>query len=132
MNQPKGLDDIPEIDRLSPHTTSLLVLNGPKAHTKLPLNPVRNLIGRSILPDMMVDIDLSSCELGNPPMISRHHAVMEWIDGKLYIQDLSSRNGTEVEGEKLVPTGTNQPSPPVVLRLGSLIKLANLEFKVVR
>src|SRR5437660_9300572 len=37
----------------------------------------------------------------NAPAVSREHAVIRKIDGKYYIEDLFSRNGTEVNNKKI-------------------------------
>ena len=37
----------------------------------------------------------------NAPAVSREHAVIRKINGKYYIEDMNSRNGTEVNGPKI-------------------------------
>jgi serine phosphatase RsbU (regulator of sigma subunit) len=37
----------------------------------------------------------------NAPAVSREHAVIRKIDGKFYIEDLNSRNGTEINAKKI-------------------------------
>ncbi|MEK0189488.1 FHA domain-containing protein, partial [Microcoleus anatoxicus] len=63
--------------------------------------------------------------------ISRHHAVIEWVEGKLQIIDLDSTNGTFVNGKKLLTTAPRQPSSPEILKTGDIIKLGNIELEVI-
>src|SRR5436305_12197820 len=37
----------------------------------------------------------------NAPAVSREHAVIRKIEGKYYIEDMNSRNGTEVNSKKI-------------------------------
>jgi len=131
MNAGFGLDPVPGLGRLTPENTGLRLLNGPKAKQQFPLQRMRTLIGRSDPPEVVVDLDLSDCELGDIPMISRRHAVIEWQQGELQIIDLASRNGTIVDGQPLKPAQPHQPSAPVALKMGSKLQLANLEFEVI-
>ncbi|MDF5720356.1 MAG: FHA domain-containing protein [Rhizonema sp. PD37] len=124
-------DPIPGIAQLKPETTYLLVLNGSKQNNSFSLNRLRSLIGRSHSPYITVDIDLSNYELSVPATISRHHAVIKWANNKLQIIDLNSRNGTFVNGQQLTPQSVNQPSAPVVLKVGSKIRLGDLELTIV-
>ncbi len=125
-----GCDPIPGLAQLQPDTTYLVVLNGPQANHSFPLNRLRSLIGRSYPPHFNVDIDLSCCELSRPYRISRHHAVIQWVNNKLQIIDLASRNGTFVNGQQLTPQLDHQPSTPVVLTASSQLRLADLEFAI--
>ena len=125
-----GCDPIPGLAQLQPDTTYLVVLNGPQANYSFSLNRLRSLIGRSYPPNFHVDIDLSSYELSRPYRISRHHAVIQWVNNKLQIIDLASRNGTFVNGQQLTPQSAHQPSAPVVLTAGSQLRLADLEFAI--
>ena len=126
-----GCDPIPGIAQLKPETTYLLVLNGSKSNDSFSLNRLRSLIGRSHPPHITVDINLSNYELRVPATISRHHAVIQWANNKLHIIDLNSRNGTFVNGQQLIPLSANQPSAPVVLKVGSKIRLGDLELAIV-
>lgn len=58
----------------------------------------RSTEGQPILPD----VDLAPYDaytLG----VSRLHAILQWIDQRLYIRDLGSSNGTRINGEKILP-----------------------------
>ncbi|MEL7037819.1 MAG: FHA domain-containing protein [Cyanobacteria bacterium J06592_8] len=125
-----GCDPIPGIAQLQPDSTYLVVLNGSAANQAFPLNRLRSLIGRSHPPDFYVDIDLSGCELNRQNRISRQHAVIQWVNNKLQIIDLGSRNGTFVDGEQLISASVNQPSAPRILTANSQLRLADLEFAI--
>lgn len=127
-----GLDPIPGLSRLSPDSTYLTIRNGKKAGQSFSLNKIRILIGRSDPPEVNVDIDLTEYELGDPPMSSRCHAELQWVNGQLQIVDLASRNGTFVDGQRLTAIGNNQPIQAVTLKIGSIIKFANLEMEITR
>jgi predicted component of type VI protein secretion system len=51
------------------------------------------------------------------PQVSRHHATIFWQDGRYFIQDLGSANGTYVDERRI--------TQPVPLRHGSVIRLGN-------
>ena len=118
--------------QLTPTNARLKVLNGPGAGQVFSLDRVRILVGRSDPPAILVDVDLRECELGGPPMISRRHAELQWVDGDLQLVDLDSANGTYVDGTRLTAQTPKSPSQPVKLRDGVRIKLGNLELEVVR
>ncbi|MCC5899936.1 MAG: FHA domain-containing protein [Phormidium sp. BM_Day4_Bin.17] len=126
-----GLNPVPGQQRLSPDKTVLLLRNGPQQQRQIPLTQIRILIGRHDPPHTQVDLDLSDCETGDPPMVSRCHAVLQWQEGQLTLRDLGSRNGTRVNGEKLESLPDQPYSDIVVLQLGSRIKFGNLEFEVI-
>lgn len=130
MSNGFGYDPIYQ-GRLTPDNAKLLVRNGTGANQKFPLNQIRAIIGRSDAPMSIADIDLSECKIDNKSAISRRHAVIEWVEGKLQIIDLDSTNGTFVNDKKLVSTAPRQPSNPEILKTGDLIKLGNLELEVI-
>ncbi|KAF3889442.1 MULTISPECIES: FHA domain-containing protein [Nostocales] len=125
-----GCDPIPGLSQLTPDTAYLVVRNGPKAQSSFPLNRLRSLIGRNHPPHIVVDIDLSGYEPDQIMTISRHHAIVQWVNQKLQIVDLASRNGTFVNGLQLLSQEANQPSAPALLTVGSKIRLGDLEFEV--
>lgn len=57
-------------------------------------------------------------------MISRVHASIIYKEGRVYIKDLGSANGTFVDGKKLID------DIPVLLNQHSIIKLADQEFLI--
>ena len=135
-----GSDPIPGMDTfyapapaqpaLRPDTALLRILNGPGAGREFALNAVRLRIGRNDPPAHVVDIDLTECELGDPPKVSRRHAELRWVDETLQILDLGSSNGTDVNGERLVPVG-NLTHVPTILHPGDRVRFANLECEIV-
>lgn len=130
MSNGFGYDPIYQA-RLTPDNAKLLVRNGSGTNQKFALNQMRAIIGRSDAPMSIADIDLTECKIDNKSAISRRHAVIEWVEGKLQIIDLDSTNGTFVNDKKLVPTAPRQPSSPEILKTGDLIKLGNLELEVI-
>ena len=121
---------IPSTTPLRIDTACLKVLNGPGAGREFPLDRLRLWVGRSDPPGIAVDIDLTECELGVPPKVSRRHAEILWVEGTLQVTDLGSSNGTWVDGKRL-PVSANAPlSEPAYLPLGSKIRFANLECEV--
>lgn len=57
--------------------------------------------------------------------ISKRHFALKYEDGKLYITDLGSKNGTYVNGVDI------RGKEWVELRPGDVVKIANVEFRVV-
>jgi len=136
-----GQDPIPGYDlakedtpalRLTPETAALRLLNGPAAGRTYPLNALRLLVGRSD-PKAAIhaDIDLTDCEQGATPMISRRHAELQWADETLRLIDLGSANGTWHNSERLAPANGKPISTCVSLTLGDRIRFANLEFELI-
>ena len=114
---------------LRPDTALLRILNGPAAGRAYPLNAMRIRIGRNDPPAHFVDIDLTDCELGDPPKVSRRHAELRWVDETLQIIDLGSSNGTDVNGVRLA--AANSPaSAPTTLHPGDRLRFANLDCEI--
>ena len=55
--------------------------------------------------------------------ISRLHAVIDWKDGKYWIQDLNSTNGTWLNGQGLLPHESR------VIQNGDRIVMAELDYE---
>ncbi len=92
----------------------LVVVQGKPEGMVIPLTAARYKIGRG-----------EGCQLRpNSDLVSREHA--EFVTGvdSVLVQDLGSRNGTEVNGKKLAP---NQPQ---MLKSGDLIKVGTLTFAI--
>jgi len=73
-----------------PNGWCLIANSGPEKGQQIPINE-RTEIGRAL------ECDISILE----PALSRKHAEIEPIDGKLIIRDLGSANGTHVNGKKI-------------------------------
>jgi S-DNA-T family DNA segregation ATPase FtsK/SpoIIIE len=56
------------------------------------------------------------------PHVSRRHCAFEWRDGLVWVKDLGSRNGTQLNGE---PVGAPRP-----VWDGDRLELAHLAFRV--
>ncbi|MBF0543130.1 MAG: FHA domain-containing protein [Candidatus Riflebacteria bacterium] len=132
-----GEDPIPgfastkNLEVLKAENAFLKILNGPNSGCLVPLNSLKMLIGRNDPPRIIVEIDLTSFELGEIPMISRKHAECKWVDNKLEIIDLGSSNGTFVEGKRIPSLRENKAPQPVQLNSGSRVRFANLECEIV-
>ena len=109
----------------------LEVTKGRSPGARLSLNKVRLLLGRSDPPNLTVDLDLTAQELGTTPVVSRRHAEFSWEEGRLILRDLGSLHGTFVNGEKLTSSGRGRPGEPYELHAGDVVRVANLELRVV-
>jgi hypothetical protein len=95
-------------DRSSAAKASLIIERGDSAGTSFPLKRDESVIGRwdadnGIFPD--IDLDTVDHEA----KVSRRHARILARDGKFYLEDLGSTNGTYINrGRRLLP-GTPQP-----------------------
>lgn len=69
----------------------LKVTRGPSAGQVVALTPERTILGRH--PSSQIVLDDGA--------VSRHHAEIVEAEGKYYLQDLQSRNGTEVNGIRI-------------------------------
>ncbi|MBT3288459.1 MAG: FHA domain-containing protein [Victivallales bacterium] len=79
----------------------LEILEGPDAGRKYEVEGGRLIIGRG-----------DECDIRlNQGSISRQHAVLDYINGSWYVEDLGSQNGVFIEGEKVdraeVPASIN-------------------------
>jgi hypothetical protein len=85
------------------------------------LKKATNIIGRRPMQDPPPDIILDDPE---QKFISRKHAVIDFVNGKWCVKDLGSRNGTRLNGTKMIP---NQVYP---LKFGDVIEIEGrqLEF----
>ncbi len=81
-------------------------------------------------PDLKTDrIDLrgEALRIGRAPdnelvlpdqQVSRYHARVFWHEGQYYVEDLGSRNGTRVNGERLTPGEPQALNPGDVIQIG--------------
>jgi hypothetical protein len=82
------------------------------------------ILGRSDPDGGMVDIDLSLFDAGRYG-VSRRHALLRYTAGGVTITDLSSKNGTFVDGYR-VGAGEN-----MVIHSGARVQLGRLELEIV-
>ena len=136
-----GQDPIPGYDLanentpalpLTPETAALRLLNGPAAGRTYPLTALRLLVGRTdTRAAIHADIDLTDCEQGPTPKVSRRHAELQWAEETLRLIDLGSANGTWHNSERLTLPNGKSPSTPIPLAPGDRIRFANLEFELI-
>jgi hypothetical protein len=74
--------------------------------TLLPLGSLRCIVGSSTESDLVVD----------EPSVSRTHLLLEQLGGAWFVEDLGSRNGTYVNGQRI--TGRRVVKPGDEIRLG--------------
>jgi predicted component of type VI protein secretion system len=90
----------------------LVVVQGKPEGKTIPLAVPQFKIGRG-----------EGCQLRpSNDQVSREHAMLEMTSDAVFIQDLGSRNGTEVNGTKLAP------HEPLRLKNGDLVKIGPLTF----
>jgi hypothetical protein len=114
----------------SPRTARLRLRCGRASGKEWRLSALRVEVGRADPPDYAPDIDLTPCELGSDYAVSRRHAELYWAEGRLWLADLGSRNGTLLNGRLLTGPGPRQASDPVALQAGDVVSFANLECEV--
>lgn len=71
------------------HGGEIIVVDGPHCGFGARLDPGGTTIGRS---------DDNGIPLTMDPGVSRRHALVEWVGRSLYVRDLSSTNGTRING----------------------------------
>lgn len=86
----------------------LLVLQGPEAGKKYPLEEPNTLIGRQF--------DSAICLTGK--QVSRHHAQVVVRDAGYFVEDLESSNGTYVNGKRIPPHVPTPLSERDTLQIG--------------
>lgn len=110
---------------------ALRITNGPSVGREFPLNATQTRVGRRNPPADAPEIDLTDCERGSVPMVSRNHAEISWVSGELFLVGLLDRNGTYLNGERLPHPVAGEPTSPVAIKVGDHIRFANLECEVV-
>jgi hypothetical protein len=101
----------------------LVCLRGLKPNVEYALFVGENYIGRA--DEMSVDIDLDDQEPPDRVWSSRQHAKLIIEDGKFFIEDLNSANGTYVNRQR-VPTGNKKP-----LQNGDVIQVGTVQLRLV-
>ena len=97
-----------------PMKAQLVVVQGKPEGKMIPLAIPQFKIGRG-----------EGCQLRpNNDQVSREHSLFEVTSDAVFVQDLGSRNGTDVNGKKL------SPHDPYRLKNGDLVKIGPLTFAV--
>jgi len=100
----------------------LYVVRGQKPKVEFPILAGLNFVGRA--DDKPVDIDLEEQENPERVWASRQHAVIEFEDNKITIEDLNSSNGTFLNRNKIYP-GQKMP-----LKANDMVQIGNIQMKV--
>jgi hypothetical protein len=96
----------------------LVVLRGQRINVEYPLYEGLNFIGRS--DEKPVDIDLDDQEPPDKVWCSRQHALINFEDGTLMIEDLNSANGTFVNRTRVYSGQKRQLNVNDVIQIGTV------------
>jgi hypothetical protein len=109
----------PEIAKLPADAKpKLVVLRGQRINVEYPLYEGLNFIGRS--DEKPVDIDLDDQEPPDKVWCSRQHALINFEDGTLMIEDLNSANGTFVNRTRVYSGQKRQLNVNDVIQIGTV------------
>ncbi len=100
----------------------LVVIRGQKINIEYPIYEGQNFIGRS--DEKPVDVDLDDQEPPDRVWASRQHALVNFENGNLSIEDLNSANGTYVNRQRVYP-GQARP-----LAVNDIIQVGTVQLKV--
>lgn len=100
----------------------LYVVRGQKPKVEFPILGGLNFVGRA--DDKPVDIDLEDQENPERVWASRQHAVIEFEDNKITIEDLNSSNGTFLNRNKIYP------GQKIPLKANDMVQIGNIQMKV--
>jgi hypothetical protein len=113
----------PRVSSLAPEARpKLIVVVGQRKNAEYPLYDGDNFIGRS--DETPADIDLGDQEPTDKIYASRQHACVSYENGKMFVRDLGSANGTYLNRQKLTP---NEKKP---LKNGDYIQTGGVMFMV--
>ena len=104
--------DLVDVDEREQRSASIIFQGSREAqvvHMSAPHDTV--MVGREQPSDLRV----------NDPSVSRQHARFHWIEGRMTVEDLQSKNGTWVDGKRV---------PNAVLTSGQEVMLGNLRVVV--
>lgn len=91
--------------------TDLVILNGPEIGRTMRIKEGVSYLGRSLDNDMRIE----------DKTISRKHLKIESVRGKLFVTDLSSRNGTFCDGKYVIPGHELKVKEGVPLAIGMTV-----------
>jgi signal transduction histidine kinase len=95
--------------------TIIKLVSGPMRGTEYPARSESMVLGRSTEADVQI----------HDPLISRLHCKLTWDDGKWYLEDLSTTNGTWMVGQK-VDKRVNLPLKTSVRIGNTILELHNI------
>lgn len=107
--RPLTADDLDTISKLGPQDALLISTRGPLSGSRYLLDEDELTVGRDPHEDIMLD----------DGTVSRSHAVFKRIEGRYYVEDRGSLNGTYVNRERVEDT---------VLRNGDEIMIGKYRF----
>jgi hypothetical protein len=96
----------------------LFVMRGQKINQEFPIYEGHNFIGRA--DEKPVDIDLEDQEPPEKVWCSRQHALINFEDGTITIEDLNSANGTYVNRARIYPGQKRQLNVNDVIQIGTV------------
>ena len=94
------------------------MLRGQRISVEYPIYEGLNFIGRA--DEKPVDIDLDDQEPADKVWCSRQHALINFEDSTLTIEDLNSANGTYVNRTKVYPGQKRQLTINDVIQIGTV------------
>jgi hypothetical protein len=100
----------------------LLVLRGQRRNVEYPIYEGLNFIGRA--GEKPVDIDLEDQERPDRICCSHEHALVSFKEGRLFLEDCNSANGTYLNRNRVHP-GRKQP-----LKVNDIIQIGTVQLKV--
>lgn len=113
----------PRVSTLAPEERpKLVVVRGLRTNIEYPIYDGENVIGRA--DDQAADIDLLDQEASNKVYASRQHARIIYEDGKMFVEDMNSANGTFVNRKRL------EPHVKTSLRNGDYVQTGTVMFVV--
>jgi two-component system cell cycle response regulator len=99
--------------RSIPADSCLVVIYGPDLGKRISLDQPEMVVGRDRSSDVVIELD----------NVSRRHCSLRTREGKVFLRDLNSTNGTYLNDEEVVPP------VELVLRGGDLLKVGGAIFK---
>jgi hypothetical protein len=110
-------------DALKLRKPKLLVLRGERIDVQYTVYPGKNYIGRT--DEKPVDIDLENQEPADRIWSSRQHAMINFENGQITIEDLGSLNGTFVNRNRI------NPNEPKLIQENDVVQIGTVQLKLI-
>ena len=129
LSAPSSLESAPTLSATPSDALSsaakprLVVLRGEKIDLQYPLYSGKNYLGRT--DDKPVDIDLENQEPADRIWTSRQHALINFENGSLTIEDLNSLNGTFVNRARV------HPGQLRTLQINDIIQVGTVQMRLI-